>query len=134
MEISIVWFRKCLRVHDNVPLFKAASNSLKILPIFILDPNFKQFNIGKNRWRFLFESLEDLDANLKAKGSRLFIFRGTPQEVFSRLFKEFEVKNLYYEKDSEPYSKLRDAQIDSLCNSNKISVFKYSGHTLYDLD
>jgi deoxyribodipyrimidine photolyase len=52
--MSVIWFRKCLRVHDNPSLIAAIDTNLPILPIFILDPNFIKFGrCGVNRWNFL---------------------------------------------------------------------------------
>ncbi len=35
--ISIFWFRRDLRLHDNVALYHALQSEEKILPIFIFD-------------------------------------------------------------------------------------------------
>jgi deoxyribodipyrimidine photolyase len=52
--MSIVWFRKGLRVHDNQSLITAIEKKEPILPIFILDPNYrKNRHCGINRWNFL---------------------------------------------------------------------------------
>lgn len=52
--MSIVWFRKGLRLHDNLPLITAINKKEPILPLFILDPNFIKFGrCGINRWNFL---------------------------------------------------------------------------------
>lgn len=68
---SIHWFRKCLRIHDNPALIEAVKNSHHFWPIFILDPWFvKNMRIGSNRWRFLAQSLSDLDASLQQYKSR----------------------------------------------------------------
>ena len=71
----IHWFRKGLRLHDN-PNLQAAIDQLKgtqncLRPIFILDPEIiKWMKVGPNRWRFLQESLQNLDDNLKKINSR----------------------------------------------------------------
>ena len=36
-KISIFWFRRDLRLHDNKALFHALQSEEKILPIFIFD-------------------------------------------------------------------------------------------------
>ena len=36
-KISIFWFRRDLRLHDNVALFNALKSGKKVLPIFIFD-------------------------------------------------------------------------------------------------
>lgn len=38
-------------------------------------------------FRFLLQSLEDLDSSLRKLNSRLFVIRGQPTDVFPRLFK-----------------------------------------------
>lgn len=41
---------------------------------------------GYNRWRFLLESLEDLDKQFQKHGGRLYVFRGDPVDIFKKLF------------------------------------------------
>ena len=55
-----VWFRKALRLHDNLALSHAVSHGDLVFPIFILDPYFDHSKIGVNRFQFLLESLSDL--------------------------------------------------------------------------
>ena len=132
---SIYWFRKSLRLHDNPSLLYALANTDLVYPIFILDPYFvKTAKVGPNRWRFLLESLSDLNTNLKKKNSSLIILKGEPKTILNEKFKEWSIKLLCYELDTEPYSKLRDFEIDSLANSQNIQIYKTSSHTLYDLD
>ena len=47
------------------------------------------------------------------------MFRGNPNEIFEILFKSGEIKNLYFEKDTEPYAKVRDESVNELCIKNK---------------
>ena len=72
----IHWFRKGLRVHDNLALRNAIeicleNHDLQLRPIFVLDPGIIKFlKVGANRWRFLQETLEDLNENLKKLNTR----------------------------------------------------------------
>jgi cryptochrome len=43
--------------------------------------------VGVNRYNFMLECLSDLDASFKARGSRLLVMRGKPEDVFPRVFK-----------------------------------------------
>lgn len=83
------WFRKGLRVHDNPALSQiftaanAAPEKFCVRPIFILDPGILDWmQVGANRWRFLQQTLQDLDVQLRKLNSRLFVVRGKPAEVF----------------------------------------------------
>ncbi|KAK3103392.1 hypothetical protein FSP39_018906 [Pinctada imbricata] len=132
---AIHWFRKGLRLHDNPALVAACQNAEDVRPVFILDPWFtKHANVGINRWRFLLQSLEDLDNSLKKINSRLFVIRGNPKEVFGRLFKEWNISLLTYEVDTEPYAVSRDKEIDDLAAKNKVQVTKCISHTLFDTE
>jgi cryptochrome len=72
MSTAILWFRKCLRLHDNPALTEICEDEQidSIIPIFILDPEIvgDQFEkYGNNRLRFLFENLDDLNSRIQTK-------------------------------------------------------------------
>uniref|UniRef100_W5NBN8 Cryptochrome circadian regulator 2 n=1 Tax=Lepisosteus oculatus TaxID=7918 RepID=W5NBN8_LEPOC len=132
---SVHWFRKGLRLHDNPALQEALNISDTVRCVYILDPWFAaSANVGINRWRFLLESLEDLDASLRKLNSRLFVVRGQPADVFPRLFKEWNVTHLTFEYDSEPFGKERDAAIMKLARESGVETIVQESHTLYSLD
>jgi cryptochrome len=133
---TIYWFRKCLRLHDNPALLYALENSETLYPIFILDPWFAKsnFRVGPNRWRFLLESLQDLDKNLRNYNTKLLVVRGQPNDVIREKIDEWKINMLCFEHDTEPYAKERDTLIETLCNKMGIRVEKRTSHTLYDLD
>lgn len=132
---SIHWFRKGLRLHDNPALLAACENAVDVKPIFILDPWFaSNARVGVNRWRFLLQTLQNLDQSLKKYNSRLHVVRGTPGEVFPELFKQWETTHLTFELDIEPYAKVRDAAVKSLAEKSGVEVMTFVSHTLYDTD
>ncbi|CAG6021974.1 unnamed protein product [Menidia menidia] len=132
---SIHWFRKGLRLHDNPALQEAIQGAGTVRCVYFLDPWFAgSSNVGVNRWRFLLQCLEDLDASLRKLNSRLFVIRGQPANVFPRLFKEWKISRLTFEYDSEPFGKERDAAIKKLATEAGVEVIVKISHTLYDLD
>ncbi|CAM5171923.1 unnamed protein product [Eretmochelys imbricata] len=134
-HISIHWFRKGLRLHDNPALLAAMTDCHKLYPIFILDPWFpKNMWVSVNRWRFLVESLRDLDESLQKLNSRLFVVRGRPTEIFPVLFKEWKVTRLTFETDTEPYSRQRDSEVVRLAAEHGVQVIQKVSNTLYDTD
>ncbi|XP_014829264.1 PREDICTED: cryptochrome-2-like [Poecilia mexicana] len=132
---SVHWFRKGLRLHDNPALQEALNGADTVRCVYVLDPWFAgAANVGINRWRFLLESLEDLDNSLKKLNSRLFVVRGQPTEVFPRLFKEWNVTRLTFECDPEPYGKERDGAIIKMAQEFGVETVVRNSHTLYNLD
>ena len=133
----IHWFRKGLRLTDNPALLASLEvqkgSRLELRPVFVLDPWFvKNGQVGENRWRFLAQSLKDLDCQLKSLGVRLFVVRGLPNEVLPKLFKSWNVKKLTFESDTEPYSVKRDEEITDLAGKFNVEVVTKLSHTLYN--
>ncbi|XP_071712269.1 (6-4)DNA photolyase-like [Rutidosis leptorrhynchoides] len=116
-----MWFRKGLRIHDNPALEYAVKNSTHVYPLFVIDPHYMKPDptafspgsklAGLNRIRFLLESLVDLDSNLKKLGSRLLVLHGEPSDVVIRCLKEWDIKRLCYEFDTEPYYQALDSKV-----------------------
>ncbi|TRY67619.1 hypothetical protein TCAL_02907 [Tigriopus californicus] len=131
---AIHWFRKGLRLHDNPALLSALAQPGELRPLFILDPHFvAHAHVGVNRWRFLQQSLQDLDDQLRARGSRLFVARGQPETILPELFKQWRVQWLTFEVDTEPYALKRDAQIEALAQEAGVVVDSRISHTLYSV-
>lgn len=132
---SIYWFRKALRLHDNPALNYAVENSDRVYPVFILDPYFvRTARVGANRWRFLVESLQDLDNSLRTRhNSRLLVVRGQPLQVLREKFAEWNIGMLCFESDTEPYAKKRDAEVRVLAREcGGVRVETRWSNTLYE--
>lgn len=65
---------------------------------------------------------------------RLFVVRGQPTEALPRLFKQWDIKRIGFEYDSEPYAKQRDEAIRRLANSCNMEVIVRVSHTLFSPD
>ncbi|KAH8263612.1 hypothetical protein KR044_011404 [Drosophila immigrans] len=133
------WFRKGLRVHDNPALSqvfdvaRSAPHAYSVRPIFLLDPGILDWmQVGANRWRFLQQTLCDLDKQLRELNSRLYVVRGKPVELFPELFKRWHVELLTYESDIEPYAVKRDAAVQRLAAADQVKVDTHCSHTIYN--
>jgi len=131
--VSIHWFRKGLRLHDNPALLEACQGATHVFPVFILDPHFaKPEKIGVLRYRFMLQTIQDLDDNLRKLGSRLYVVQGQPIEALPRLFARWGVTKLTFESDIEPYAKVRDNAVCRLATAQGVSVRTFASHTLHD--
>lgn len=130
---AIHWVRKDLRLHDNPSLLEAIKGSDTVRVIYVLDTKVDHnTGIGANLWRFLLQSLEDVDDSLRQLNSRLFVVRGQPADVFPRLFREWKTSLLTFEEDSEPFGREKDAAIRLLAQESGVQVAVCRSHTLYD--
>lgn len=83
--------------------------------------------------RFLLQCLDDLDRSLKKLDSRLFVIRGQPADALPKLFREWGTTALTFEEDPEPFGRVRDHNITTLCKEMGITVDQKDSHTLYQL-
>ncbi|XWS11845.1 hypothetical protein CRYUN_Cryun37aG0036000 [Craigia yunnanensis] len=139
---SLMWFRKGLRIHDNPALEYASRGSTCVYPLFVIDPHYMEpdpnafspgsTRAGINRIRFLLESLVDLDLSFKKLGSRLLVLKGEPSEVLIRCLKEWDVKKLCFEYDTDPYYQALDNKVKNHASSAGIEIFSPVSHTLFN--
>jgi len=134
--VTIHWFKKGLRLHDNAGLLHAVTTSKEVYPVYIWDEEFivgKEL-LGQKRIHFLFRCLKDLQKNLQSIGSDLLIFKGDTVEVLASLVKEWNVTQLTYNIDTEAHYRERDQSVCATLSRSGIDVVSKVGHTLYDID
>lgn len=85
-SLVIHWFRRDLRLNDNLALDAAAQSGVPILPVFIFDPAIiESKRVGLPRLAFMLKALESLDTALRKVGSRLWLGYGDPREILPKL-------------------------------------------------
>lgn len=132
---AIHWFRKDLRLHDNPSLKRAIEGSATFRGVFFLEASAVQLSRSSgNRWRFLLDSLKDLDASLQKLGGRLYVIKGQPSNVLLQLIKKWEITKLSFEYESEPFGLRLDNVIKRKAKTADVEVIVESSHTLYDLE
>ncbi|KAA6427658.1 MAG: 6-4 photolyase, partial [Trebouxia sp. A1-2] len=122
-----------LRLHDNPALLEALKGCKHLYPVFVFDPWFAgNGKVGTNRFSFLLDSLHDLDASFKARGSRLIIVHGNPPDIVPKLIKAWNIGKVCFEADTEPYSKARDKNMVEGIEATGVPWHSFVSHTLYD--
>jgi deoxyribodipyrimidine photo-lyase len=107
----IHWFRRDLRFHDNTGLSRAARDAERVVPVFILDDHYAADpNVGPSRFRFLRESLEELDRALARAGGRLLLRSGPASRALPELLAETGAEAVYGNTEVGPYPERRDSE------------------------
>lgn len=132
-EISIFWFRRDLRLDDNKGLFNALNENETVLPIFIYDKNIlDKLKKDDHRIDYINYSILKMNNLLSKKNKSISSFYGYPNEVFSKLINEFDIKKVYVNRDYTPYSIKRDLIIQKLLENNKIQFYDFKDHVLFE--
>jgi deoxyribodipyrimidine photo-lyase len=109
---AVWWARRDLRLMDNQALAAALAHADRVVPVFVLDPILLTArDAGEKRVAFLFGGLRALDADLRARGSRLVVRRGDPREELAALAAEVGGGVVFAEEDVWPYARHRDASV-----------------------
>ena len=122
--MNLFWFRRDLRLDDNVGLFHALNSSEEVLPIFIFDETIlSQLPKDDARVNFIHQQLEIIQKQLQAIGKSLAVFYGNPFEVFIKLIDQNEINTIYTNHDYEPYARKRDLELYQLFKDEKAFPF-----------
>jgi deoxyribodipyrimidine photo-lyase len=132
-QVSIFWFRRDLRLDDNVALYHALQSEHPVIPLFIFDDDILN-SLPKNDARvgFIHESLQKINTKLNSLGGSLLIKKGTTIEVWKSLFKEFTVSAIFLNKDYEPYAIKRDLNIEKIVKKNNASYFSFKDQVIFE--
>ena len=94
--INIVWFKRDLRLTDHEPLYCALQSELPLLLIYIFEPSVMAYHDSDVRhWRFVFESLKEMNERLKTTNTQIYIFHNEAKEVFEMLTHQFNIHSIF---------------------------------------
>ena len=132
-KVSIFWFRRDLRLHDNIGLYHALKENEHVLPIFIFDTDI----LGKlpkddARVNFIHDQLLLIDQELKSHGSGLSVFHGAPKEVYTSLLEKYTITSVYTNRDYEPYAEKRDTAIQQLLEANQVEFKTFKDQVIFE--
>ena len=132
-KVSIFWFRRDLRLHDNVALFNALKSGEKVLPIFIFDTSILE-KLSKNdaRVSFIIKELRSMNEHLKSFDASINIYHGKPIEVFESLIKKYPIASVFTNHDYEPYAIKRDQEIKELLSSKNINFNSFKDQVIFE--
>jgi deoxyribodipyrimidine photo-lyase len=115
-NLTIVWHRRDLRLDDNPALNAASQDGGAVIGIFIFDPVIlKSKETGGGKVDFMLGCLRELQANYQKLGGDLLYFYGEPVKTLRQVAEAFQVKQVFFNCDVEPYARQRDtAACDAL--------------------
>ncbi len=132
--ITLFWFRRDLRLEDNIGLYRALKENNRVLPIFIFDPYILD-NLPKDdaRVSFIHQSLEEMNNTLKEYGkSGISIYNAKPEHVFKELTETYTINTVYANHDYEPYATDRDNKIKAFLETKGIAFVTCKDQVIFE--
>ena len=134
--VNIFWFRRDLRLDDNVGLYEALKDKYQVLPIFIFDSEILD-KLPKDdaRVTFIHDSLQEMKHTLQTKhASDIAIFHGKPLDIYKRLTEDYTINTVYTNHDYEPYARERDTEISTFLNSKNCAFKTFKDQVVFEKD
>lgn len=134
--INLFWFRRDLRLDDNVGLYEALNGNHPVLPIFIFDTDIlDELPIDDARVTFIYNTLQNLKENLQTNyHSNICLYQGKPLDIFKELVGQYQIATVYTNHDYEPYAKDRDAEIEGFLSNKNIHFKSFKDQVIFEKD
>ena len=134
-NFSVFWFRRDLRLDDNIGLNAALSSGLKVIPIFIFDTEIIN-KLEKNdlRIKMIHAALVKLNDAMLGNRCNVGMYLGNPKAVFESLLKKYKIKSVYTNRDYEPYALERDKSIKSFLEKKNVTYKSFKDQVIFEKD
>jgi deoxyribodipyrimidine photo-lyase len=134
VEISIFWFRRDLRLHDNAGLYHALKGGFPVLPLFVFDSEILEELKDEQdaRVTFIYNQVEKMRGLLQKEKSDILIKYGKPEQVYEKLLETYTIKTVYANHDYEPYAIKRDQRIKELLNDKGIEFYTFKDQVIFE--
>ncbi|WP_137166927.1 cryptochrome/deoxyribodipyrimidine photo-lyase family protein [Salinimonas lutimaris] len=112
-SVNIVWLKRDLRLRDHAPLRQAAETGHPVLLLYIFEPMLlSDPHYSERHWRFVQQSLDDLDSQLSSYHCRVMVACGNARAVFQQLCHQVRIHGVYsYQEIGLANTFARDKQI-----------------------
>ncbi len=125
----VMWFRRDLRLNDNLALEAASQQNAHIVPVFCFDPMILASDSTHSpRLAFLLAGLRALDEALRQRSSRLLILKGKPVEALANLVDQLDASAVFFNRDYTPFARKRDTEITE---GLRVPVYGYDDALLH---
>ncbi|MBS2212235.1 deoxyribodipyrimidine photo-lyase [Carboxylicivirga mesophila] len=133
-KITIHWFRRDLRLDDNTALNAALNSPYPVLPVFIFDTKIiEELPSDDARISFIYQQLNNINQYLQKRfKSCILIKYGDPLEQWQKLLTEYNIGEVHFNRDYEPYALQRDQAITDLLSKKGIKVSSHKDHVIFE--
>ena len=120
--VNVIWFKRDLRFTDHEPLFMAQQENLPILLVYFFEPSVMAYDDSDIRhWRFVYESLQEMQSKLKSVDAQIYFFHNEVQTVFKELIEIYDVKVVFsHQEIGNKVTFDRDIAMQSFFDDNTI--------------
>ncbi len=121
-DITVVWLKRDLRLHDNEAIYNALQSGKRVLLLYVFenlllnDPHY-----SKRHWSFIKQSLQDMNAQLAKYKTKVLCVNADVFAVFNQLQSNYKVTNVFSHQETGLLVTFnRDKEFNRYCRNNSI--------------
>jgi deoxyribodipyrimidine photo-lyase len=120
--LNILWFKRDLRLHDHAPLQRAIAAGKPLLLLYFFEPSVVFLpDYDERHWRFVHQSLKDLNEKLAKFNTRIHILHSEVLPVFEKLHQTYGIEQIFsHEETGLKITYERDKAVSYFCRKNHI--------------
>ena len=122
MPVSVVWFKRDLRVSDNQALAEAIKSPHPVICLFNLEPNrIERSDVSGIHIEWELDCARELEKSLGELGGKLLFNLGNVVEKLSEIHAQYQISSIFsHEETGLNWSWDRDKSVTKWCKQNEI--------------
>ena len=122
MAVTVLWFKRDLRVSDHPALSLAAAREHPVLPLYIVEPElWAEPDASARQWAFVAESLRELARDLAALGAPLHVAAGDAVAILQDMHARHGIAGLVsHQETGNLWTFARDRKVAAWASANGI--------------
>lgn len=126
-ELSIVWFKRDLRLTDHQPLKNAIDSGERLLLLYCFDPELiADPHYDTRHWRFVWESIQDMNDQLQPLGHKIEVFYAPFRKLLTEISNHYHLLRIYsHEESGLKVTYDLDKWVDRFCKTQGIQWNEY---------
>ena len=120
--INLYWFKRDLRLVDNVPLQMSCDDEHPTLLFYLFEPElYASSHYSERHWNFIKESIIDLNKQLKKYQTKVHVYEINSIIYLKKIIKNFRVNKIYSHIETGiDLTYKRDIAVKQFCKNNGI--------------
>jgi deoxyribodipyrimidine photo-lyase len=125
--VNVVWLKRDLRLQDHAPLHEALQKQHPVILLYIFEPILLEDpHYSERHFRFIKESLNEIQAELKAYQTEVLIVKSSAKEAFQKLHSKLKIKTVFsHQETGLNITFQRDKNLKRFFTSEKIQWKEY---------
>ncbi|EBA11566.1 FAD-binding domain-containing protein [Roseobacter sp. CCS2] len=130
--LTVVWFKRDLRLHDHAPLSQAAQAGT-VLPLYVIEPEYWALpDVSYRQWRFWAGAIADLQQQIATLGGQLCLRSGAVVDVLSQLRADYGPFDLVaHQETGNAWTFARDNAVRDWCHRNGADFTEHQQHGIW---